>query len=296
MEKMTNTVATVIVTTPNNQIVLQERDNNPEIESPGAFSLVSGFVLDHETPLEGAIRELGEEFVGIDTSDGVHFSKLTYLGTNARYDYDRTDYVFQTCLLDNPDSVKIREGKGFVIMDIGTCLNERNLAYHHKIFLMRYLQIIQNRYQGNYSDDYRTIQIEDLYRLDQLAASKDLDQLENGLGFVVSDTEKFSGLVHSEEDIKFIGCLQFVPGKPRGYHYHLRKVEYMLILKGTLKTKLELPGSDTNFKDVIWGEGQLMTLLPGVVHTLTAQGSSNVVAIEFSPQRYLSKDVYKGDK
>ena len=61
MKKMMDST-TVIITTTDNRVLLQKRDENPDIEYSGYYSLVSGYLEEEETPLDGIIRELKEEF------------------------------------------------------------------------------------------------------------------------------------------------------------------------------------------------------------------------------------------
>ena len=55
MKKMMDST-TVIITTTDNRVLLQKRDENPDIEYPGYYSLVSGYLEEEETPLDGIIR------------------------------------------------------------------------------------------------------------------------------------------------------------------------------------------------------------------------------------------------
>ena len=57
MKKMMDST-TVIITTTDNRVLLQKRDENPDIEYSGYYSLVSGYLEEEETPLDGIIREL----------------------------------------------------------------------------------------------------------------------------------------------------------------------------------------------------------------------------------------------
>ena len=55
MKKMMDST-TVIITTTDNRVLLQKRDENPDIEYSGYYSLVSGYLEEEETPLDGIIR------------------------------------------------------------------------------------------------------------------------------------------------------------------------------------------------------------------------------------------------
>ena len=78
MKKMMDST-TAIITTTDNRVLLQKRDENPDIEYSGCYSLVSGYLEEEETPLDGIIRELKEEFEHA-RNPNVHFSSITYLG------------------------------------------------------------------------------------------------------------------------------------------------------------------------------------------------------------------------
>ena len=65
MKKMMDST-TVIITTTDNRVLLQKRDENPDIEYSGYYSLVSGYLEEEETPLDGIIRELKEDEENVD--------------------------------------------------------------------------------------------------------------------------------------------------------------------------------------------------------------------------------------
>ncbi len=136
MKKMMDST-TVIITTTDNRVLLQKRDENPDIEYPGYYSLVSGYLEEEETPLDGIIRELKEEFEH-KKSQKVHFSSITYLGSEYRADYDRWEYIHHTYLMDDAADIRILEGESFVLLDMDECLRLENLAPHHKLFLLKY--------------------------------------------------------------------------------------------------------------------------------------------------------------
>lgn len=71
-------------------------------------------------------------------SQKVHFSSITYLGSEYRADYDRWEYIHHTYLMDNAADIRILEGESFVLLDMDECLRLENLAPHHKLFLLKY--------------------------------------------------------------------------------------------------------------------------------------------------------------
>ena len=54
MKKMMDST-TAIITTTDNRVLLQKRDENPDIEYSGCYSLVSGYLEEEETPLDGTL-------------------------------------------------------------------------------------------------------------------------------------------------------------------------------------------------------------------------------------------------
>jgi dTDP-4-dehydrorhamnose 3,5-epimerase-like enzyme len=88
--------------------------------------------------------------------------------------------------------------------------------------------------------------------------------------------------------------LEFLPDQPRGNHYHLEKVEYMLIVSGRLHAKYELRDDSHQATEMVLEAGQLVRVMPGCIHTYTAIDET-VIAIEFSPQIFKSKDVFMKD-
>ncbi len=293
--------SSVIVTTNDNKVFLQERDDIPNIDFPGYWSFISGPPKNLETPIEGILRELREEIV-LSTGEFIRFGTLTFLGSDERSGLNRTEYVFHIKLLTDPSLVHITEGKGFRLFNLNDCFNLEKLAPHHKQYLLKYqnkiIKIIEE--QSNMLEEQKKIPdkqtIHDYVQILDLGSMKDLESLERGRGFVVVDGDKISALIHTEVDVAFIGHVEFLPDTPRGNHYHQRKIEYMVILRGNLKAHYELINAPNEVWDTILRTGQLVRILPGCIHTYTAIGEK-VITIEFSPQKYISSDVlYRENK
>lgn len=295
MKKMMDST-TVIITTTDNRVLLQKRDENPDIEYSGCYSLVSGYLEEEETPLDGIIRELKEEFEH-KKSQKVHFSSITYLGSEYRADYDRWEYIHHTYLMDDAADIRILEGESFVLLDMDECLRLENLAPHHKLFLLKYragLCKIDVREQSKKMFDEITVR--DLIKVESVGDMKNYSLLEAGTGFVIGEDTTLSASIPAVEAAKYIGFLQFVPKVLRGNHYHFRKVEYMLILQGRMHATFQKYDDSEAVIEEIWEKGDLVRTLPGCVHTLTALGESNVLTVEFSPQPYVARDVLMNDK
>lgn len=282
---------TVIITTADNKVLLQKRDKNPKIEYPGCYSLISGYLEEAETPLDGIIREMKEEFEH-KKNKIVRFSTLTYLGSEYRADYDRWEYIHHAFLLDDPDDIRILEGEGFVLLGIDECLNLENLAPHHKLFLYKYrMELCHIDICEQSKKMFDIITVNDLIKVEFVGNVKDYPLLELGKGFVIGENNSLSASIPVQESAKYIGLLQFVPQVFRGNHYHFRKVEYMLILQGRMHATLQKYDDAETVIEKVWEKGQLVRTLPGCIHTFTALGTSNVTTIEFSPQPYVGKDV-----
>ena len=55
------TISTAILVNPNREILVNLRDNDPEIIFPNQWSLIGGHVEPGEKPEDGLIREVKEE-------------------------------------------------------------------------------------------------------------------------------------------------------------------------------------------------------------------------------------------
>ena len=291
MNNNTIDASTVIITTLDGKYVLQQRDNSSAIEFPGFNALISGYIHEKETPLEAIIREIKEELTNHKTG-GLRFSAPTYLGSVKRYDYPRYDYIHHAFLYEPEDEITLLEGKGVLFCSIEECLQMQNIAPHHKTYLQRYAEKIASISPPEILST-PAFKLSDLVHTYTLHNGKNLEKLENGLGFYDGVGDSLTELLHIEDDIVFAGYLQFHPNTPRGNHFHLRKVEYMAILDGELRSELRLYNNESIKMNVEWKRGQVMRLLPGAIHTLTAIGGKSVTALEFSPQQFTASDVYK---
>jgi len=290
---LSNDATTIIITTKDNKVLLQLRDQNPNIEFPGFTSLLSGYINSNETPKEALIRELKEE-ISHKKAPIVNLSAITYLGSIQRFDFKRNDYIHHAYLIDEEEDLIINEGKGLIFCSYEECLNRDDIAPHHKYYLHRFQDNISKIDFSSVSKKvFDIVPVNDYVDIFELNKGKDLNKLENGIGFFEGEDNSFTSLVHFEEDIKFIGYLNFQPNTPRGNHYHLRKVEYMLLLNGEMKSEVRLRSNENEKMEVTWKQGQIIRILPGAIHTITAISESTVAALEFSPQRFLNSDVYK---
>ena len=126
-----------VVSTRDNRILLQKRDDNVRIEFPGYWSLVAGRPIGDEAPRFAIARELGEE-IALRCHGQVEFSPIEYLGCHYRSELDRIEYVFHVTVLSNPSSLEIREGKGLGFFTVDECNQLKRFAPHHASYIAKY--------------------------------------------------------------------------------------------------------------------------------------------------------------
>jgi 8-oxo-dGTP pyrophosphatase MutT (NUDIX family) len=292
----------IVLTTTSGDVLLQLRDDHAAIENPGCYGLISGWVELGEDPLTAIKREILEE---IRTKDGdrIACGQITFLSCDDRIDRPWTEYVFHAALLTSPDRLQTCEGKKLEVFGLDKCSTLENLAPHHRryvdqhrFWLEKNAIIIKDR-SGCYEKEELTMSavlemsaIEDYIELSELGSIKDYPALEVGDGFVVTSTTYPKAAIHTQADAKFIALLEFVHNVPRGNHYHLRKVEHMIVLHGRLLCSFAMPNDPKTTIERILKPGQMVRILPGCVHTYTAL-DGNVFALEYAPQRYEASDV-----
>lgn len=132
--------------------------------------------------------------------------------------------------------------------------------------------------------------IEDHFEVSQLDTTKDYEKLEVGDGYVQSTNSSPTIGIHPKADVHFIALLEFLHDEPRGNHYHKRKVEHMVLLRGKLRCNFSLPENPSKTVEVVLIPGQMVRILPGCVHTYTAL-EGDAFALEYAAQRYEAADV-----
>lgn len=157
---------------------------------------------------------------------------------------------------------------------------------------MRRLVLGRLRLNAHAVNRYKNMKnIDDYVEFYQLATTKDHAQLEAGDGFFVATPTSVTGALHTREPAKFIAMLEFAKDEPRGNHYHLEKMEYMSVLRGRLKCEFYLYDDTSVAKECIVEAGTVIKVSPTCVHTFTAL-DGDVVALEYSPDRFEQKDVF----
>lgn len=107
--EQTNIGAHAILISKDGDVLLQQRDNNPDIVNPGLISMFGGTLLRGESPRMGLMRELKEE-LELDIKELAVENVGTFFKTK---ELDGTDYKIHVFLIKDIDylTLKLREGK-----------------------------------------------------------------------------------------------------------------------------------------------------------------------------------------
>lgn len=139
----TNVGAHALLTTKDGKIILQRRDNNPEIVNPGLISIFGGTIKAKDNLEQGLRRELLEE-LELNTDD-LPVAKLgTFLKTK---ELDGLDWVINVYVVKNvqPENLKIHEGRGFVCDYPQELLKLDKLTRITRLVLQSYIDL-QNKF------------------------------------------------------------------------------------------------------------------------------------------------------
>lgn len=118
---------------------------------------------------------------------------------------------------------------------------------------------------------------------------QDYSLAESGLGFLIPGSSA-KAAISPPEPIEYFALLTFREGEPRGNHYHKEKVEYMIILNGSLHCDFSLVSNRKDSYSVKLNAGEMVRISPGCTHTYTAVGG-DATALEISPQKLDLSDV-----
>jgi 8-oxo-dGTP diphosphatase len=108
----THAAASVMMVTRDGRLILQLRDDIPDIDNPRMITSFGGAAEDGEAPVECALRELAEE-----TGLKADAAALRLLGTASKRDFrgNNTACVFYELRDVDPASLAITEGTAIVL-------------------------------------------------------------------------------------------------------------------------------------------------------------------------------------
>ena len=134
--------------------------------------------------------------------------------------------------------------------------------------------------------------ISDYVTLARLNTSYDPQALQKyGIGYRLSQDGVATIFCHSGQAMRFLAYLEFGADRPRGNHYHRSKVEHLCIVKGSLLARYHLVGQPEECLDINLGVGDVVTVMPGCVHSYVA--GTFAAALEFSPQPFDESDTIR---
>ena len=143
IDKIERGSATIIIVTPQKKYILQHRDDFPNIEFPGYWSFLAGWIEVNETPMDAIKRELKEELTKINGSEP-KFGEIEFLGSGMRQDRPWTEYVFSVIVYTPVTLLKINEGQRVEEFTYDQCIQLEKFAPHHKKHLIKYHDAIKN--------------------------------------------------------------------------------------------------------------------------------------------------------
>lgn len=128
--------AGVLLITPEGSVLLQQRDNKPNIMNPGLVTTFGGSVEEGEKPEQTAIREIGEECCLKLSANDILFFKI-FEKNKIIHGEDNTCYIYIAKDIDK-NNLTVREGKGFVEISKDNNLNDYKLSILAKEILEDY--------------------------------------------------------------------------------------------------------------------------------------------------------------
>ena len=72
------------------------------------------------------------------------------------------------------------------------------------------------------------------------------------------------------EAMNFTAVIEFIPGKPRGNHYHRERHEHLTIISGQLAASFWQPEQPDEYQEIILSPGMHVSIPPGVAHVYEA--------------------------
>ena len=95
---------------------------------------------------------------------------------------------------------------------------------------------------------------------------QDYSLAESGFGFLIPGSLAKAS-ISPPEPIEYFALLTFKEGEPRGNHYHKEKVEYVIILNGSLRCDFSLVSNLKDSSAVSFNAGEMVRMSPGCYRT-----------------------------
>lgn len=143
-KESTNIGSHALLITKDNKVILQQRDNNPEIVNPGMISMFGGSLHTGESKIEGLLRELSEELNQDFKSYDIQFLATFYKTKPV----DGVDYTVHVYTINNVDvdKLQLNEGKGLVVDSAPNLLASKKLTRMTELALTKYLDKSKNQW------------------------------------------------------------------------------------------------------------------------------------------------------
>ena len=131
-------VANVLIVSTKGDLLMQQRDDNPNINNPGKITSFGGTVEQGETPIEAAVRELEEETgLRVRPSDLDFFD--TFRKTMKEHGEDSEVTLFVLAGVDQ-ERMHVYEGKGVYVVHRGDNFDEINFSILAHMYVPLYFK------------------------------------------------------------------------------------------------------------------------------------------------------------
>lgn len=121
---------------PDGRVLLQLRDDKPDIESPDLWSLFGGGLDEGESPEAGMLREVEEE-IGFRVR---HYRPLmVFEGWGGRF------HIYLAAVTEPLERLTLTEGAGFDYWDVEAALAEPRMTEVGRLSLMAYVALRRDR-------------------------------------------------------------------------------------------------------------------------------------------------------
>lgn len=132
---MKQTVSAILIST-DNEFILQQRDDKPDIARPGMITNFGGSVEGTEKPIDAIIREIQEELcVRLNKEDLILLTSS--VRTSSLGNEEHLAHVFIARNIKKED-LHLREGKAIIYLGVNEPLDSRNLSSGTRDVLLKF--------------------------------------------------------------------------------------------------------------------------------------------------------------